>query len=289
LSGVPKLSFRHGANRILPIMLMRMFQRTWHGIDLTTLPAAQSAQNKPASAEFYSQFYKALASGMGKIEPGFYENKRKLGEAIEQDAIAVWKGKRQRTPRILALAAGKAPVERVWAERGYDVTFNDCQEESLRELRDEFPNAPFLVGDILQLTPNVAYDLITAITVDYVMTRRELTEFLARSAQWLERDGQIILYCASTLSLRQMLVETLKRARGDYRKIPHVFWGFWRTPAEFRRAAKDAGLIVAGLHGLSGGALGMSHLKPKTGFLRYFPPLRDPHLVVVMEKNFRDR
>src|SRR6202795_2102309 len=107
-------------------MKMRMFQRTWHGIDLTSLPAAKLAHDKPAGADFYIQFYQALAAGAGKIEPGFVEGKRRLGKAIELGIIGVWKRKHGRSPQILALAVGKAPVERVWAERGYAMTFNEC-------------------------------------------------------------------------------------------------------------------------------------------------------------------
>ena len=42
-------------------------------------------------------------------------------------------------------------VLQVLRERGHEVTFNDCQEDSLAELRTEFPRAQFLVGDIAVL------------------------------------------------------------------------------------------------------------------------------------------
>lgn len=264
-------------------MKMRMFQRTWHGIDLTSLPAAKLALDQPAGADFYTQFYQALASGAGKIEPGFLEGKRRLGEAVEQGIIGVWQRKHGRSPQILALAAGKAPVERVWSEHGYTLTFNECQEDSLAELRREFPKARFLIGDIYQLVPESKHDLITAISVDYVMSKDQLAGFLSRAAGWLHPGGQIILYCASTLSFRQMAVETLKQVLGFYRREPHVFWGYWRTPKEFYDAAARAGLRVVGMHGLTGDAPDNLQLKARPTLFRKFPPLRDPHLIVTLE------
>jgi SAM-dependent methyltransferase len=261
-------------------MEMRMYQRTWHGIDLTTLPAAASAIDRPASAEFYAQFYRALAEGRGKIEPRWVESKRQLGESIERGIIQPWKQTHSRSPKILALAAGKAAAERVWIEHGHDVTFNDCQEESLADVRRDFPGAKLLIGDVRDLKP-AHYDFITALTLDYVMTRDELTEFLSNISKWLTPDGKIILYCASTLSLRQMAVEVAKHLLGRYRRTPHVFWGYWRTPGEFTSAARRAGLRVCASQKLS--AAGNHSLRDR-GVLAFLPPIRDSHLIVTFDR-----
>lgn len=260
-------------------MEMRMYQRTWHGIDLTSLPAAATASDKPAAVEFYAQFYQALAAGRGRIEPQWLENKRQLGEAIGRDLIAPWQKKHGRSPRILALGAGKAPVEHVWHQQGHAVTFHDCQEDSLAETRRLYPQANFLIGDIFQMQPAEQYDLITLITIDYVMNRQEFVEFLARAACWLG-GGQIVIYCASTLSYRQMAVEIVKRCLGRYRKNRQVFWGYWRTPGEFFTAAARAGLRVAEVY-----HLGAARLKPAAPLVRRWPQLRSTHLVVTLESN----
>lgn len=255
-----------------------MFQRTWHGIDLTSLPAAARISDKPVSVEFYAQFYQALAAGRGRIEPQWLENKRQLGEAIGRDVIGAWQKKMARSPRILALGSGTAPVERVWHERGYAVTFHECQEDSLAATRQLYPAANFLIGDILQLKPAAHYDLVTLITIDYVMNHREFVEFLTRAAGWLVADGQIVIYCASTLSFRQMAVETVKRCLGRYRNNRQVFWGYWRTPGEFFKAAAAANLLVSAAYRLDGSAL-----KQTAAFARWLPPWRDSHLVVTLE------
>ena len=262
-------------------MEMLLFQRAWHGIDLTSLPAAAAAKDKPAGAEFYAQFYRALAAGQGGIDSRWLENKRRLGDAIEREIIIPWRERIGRDPKILALAAGKAPVERVWSERGHEVTFNDCQDDSLADLRREFPAARFLIGDATTLSPAGRYDLITAITLEYVMDRGELVKFLARAKSWLQPRGQIILYSASTLSFRHVAVETVKRILGTYRRRAHVCWGYMRTPGEFFSIAHEAGLRVVASCGFAGGAGGKLNLRARTP--KYLPPLRDPNLIVILE------
>jgi hypothetical protein len=263
-------------------MEIRMFQNSWHGIDLTTLPAAAAAQDKPASAEFYAQFYHALASGRGHIDPQLLENKRRLGDAIERDLIAPWKKNHGRAPSILALGAGKAPAERVWHERGHAVTFHDCQEDSLADVRRCCPGANFLIGDLHQLASDNRYDFVAMIGLDYVMNRREFTEFLSQAARWLDADGQIIVYCASTLSFRQAAVEIAKHCLGVYRRQPHVFWGYWRTPGEFSKVARRAKLHLGGIYSVTGGTAGGLCLQ-KSGWPGTVPSWRNPHLVATFE------
>lgn len=255
-----------------------MYQRLWHGLDLTSLPAGRTAEDQPVGAEFYAQFYEALAAGRGRIDPVWLANKRQFGEIIQHSLITPWQRQHGRSPRILALGSGNAPVERVWHEHGHAVTFHDCQEASLAEARRLYPSAGFLIGDIFKLTPEKKYDLVTLITIDYVMNRREFVEFLARAARWLDPGGQIVIYCASTLSFRQMAVEVVKRALGRYRNHRQVFWGYWRTPGEFFKTADRAGLRVAAVYHLGGTALQPVHL-----LVHRLPPWRSTHLVVTVE------
>jgi hypothetical protein len=259
---------------------MRMFQRSWHGIDLTRLPAAKLVKDKPAGVEFSTQFYQLLASGEGCIEPSDLESRRRLGETIEQGIILPWQKQNGHPPKILALAVGKAPIEQVWCEHGHDLTFNECQEDSLTELRRKFPRARFLVGDIFQIVSDTKYDLITAITVDYVMDRRELTEFLARVTGWLQPGGQIIVYCSSTLSIRQIIREIIKHLLGYYGRKPHVFWGYWRTLGEFCDIAKRTGLKV---RRLTNDAAGRVQLKSVPKIFSAIPALSNSNLVLTLE------
>lgn len=259
-------------------MEIRMFQRTWHGIDLTTLPAAFVDPAKPVSSEFYAQFYAKLAAGQGKIESHWLQAKRSLGESIERDIIAPWRIQHHRSPHILALGAGAAAAERIWYERDHAVTFHDCQEDSLADTRRTCPRAGFLVGSFDEIAPTDRYDLITMLTIDYVMDHKEFVAFLARSARWLAPNGQLIIYCASTLSFRQLAVETVKRALGRYRNQQQVFWGYWRTPREFFRAARSAGLRLVDIYRFG------TTLHKAGAATRALPPLRDTNLIFTLEK-----
>ncbi|HEX4341985.1 MAG TPA: hypothetical protein VH255_01255 [Verrucomicrobiae bacterium] len=255
-----------------------MFQKEWHGIDLITLPGAFSDPTKPASAEFYAQFYAALESGQGKVDEGWLQAKQNLGEVIETHIIAPWKQQHGRSPRILALGAGKAFAERIWYEHGHTLTFHECQAGSLEEVQQACPKADLLIGSFEGLTPDGRYDLITMLTIDYVMNRAEFTEFLSRAGRWLTDDGQLIIYCASTLCLRQFGAEMVKRLLGRYRNNKQVFWGYWRSPNEFFRIAPKAALRVADVYRFG------NPLKKAGWFNRKLPPLRDTNLIVTMSK-----
>lgn len=243
---------------------------------MTTLPAAFADPARPVSSEFYAQFYAALGAGQGKVDDNWLQAKHNLGVAIERDIIAAWKQQHGRAPHILALGTGKGTAERVWHGCDHKITFHDCQEDSLAELRAACPQAGFLVGDFDKLVPPEKYDLITMLTIDYVMNRREFIGFLSRVSRWLTPDGQLIVYCASTLSLRQFTAEIIKRALGRYRNRRQVFWGYWRTPAEFFRAAGAAGLRVTEVYRLG------EPLFKAGPLTRRLPPLRDTGLIMTM-------
>ena len=157
-----------------------------------------------------------------------------------------------------------------------ELVFHDCQEDSLKELRETCPQAGFLVGDFDKLVLGDKYDLITMLTIDYVMNRREFTEFLSRAARWLTPEGQLIVYCASTLSCRQFSAEIVKRILGRYRHRRQIFWGYWRTPMEFFCAANAARLQVADVYRFGEPLIKAGRLT------RRLPPLRDTNLIVTM-------
>jgi SAM-dependent methyltransferase len=265
-------------------MEIPMYQTTWHGIDLMQFPAARNAQKSPASPEFFAQFYAALESGQGRIDADWAEHKRRLGETVSLDLIKVWQERTGRKPRILALAVGKGIVEGVWAENGYEVTFNECQDSSLKGLRQRFPQAGFLVGDARSLNPPQRYDLITLIGLDYCMNRAQLGAFLGKVAGWLEPDGQIILCCMNFLSYRRLLAIFLKSAGGYYRRVKHVFWGYWRSTGEFFRVAAIASLKVDGVYGFGHKPPNRTTLVPRSSIQRLLWPWKDPNVMFLFSK-----
>lgn len=217
-------------------MELRLYQRNWHGVDLTRLPAAAAVRDKPAGPEFYAEFYAALAAGQGCVDPAWIEGKRSLGRELAS-LFTKW----EPASSILAVASGRAYVEAEWI-KDFEVTFNDCQDSSLAALRERHPGAKCLVGDAHTLQPVERFDIITLITLDYALRHNDLAALLTHLANLLNSGGRIVLYCASTLSWRQFAAETVKHLTSRYRRIPHIFWGWWRSPAEFFKLGRSCGL-----------------------------------------------
>jgi hypothetical protein len=77
-----------------------------------------------------------------------------------------------------------------------------------------------------------------------------------------------------------MAREIIKQILGYYRRKPHVFWGYWRTPGEFFDIAESAGLKMCRL---TNDAAGNLRLKSVTKFSDVIPPLSDSNLVITLE------
>jgi hypothetical protein len=217
-------------------MEIRMYEHSWHGIEFSTLDAASRLGDSPAGPEFYAEFYAALAAGKGRIDPVWEKGKIALGKQLG-DIFSEWKS--QRT--ILAIAAGKAVVEREWLDAGFDVTFNDCQASSLADLCARNPEVKTLIGDARTLNPERRFSIITLITLDYALTRKEMIDLMVALKAWLEPQGRLVVYCTSTLNWRQIAAEFVKRLTGRYRNKKHILWGWMRSPGEFLSIGKAAG------------------------------------------------
>lgn len=257
-------------------MEVRMYLPTWHGIELGALAAARGLEERPAGPEFYGEFYAALAREHSRTDAAWEEGKRQLGRAFLPQ-FERWRQAHGRPPSVLALAAGFAHTEGEWLKAGYEVTLNDCQPDSLEQARMRWPGAPLLVGDVQSLQPGRTFDIITAVTLDYVFDRAALVQMLRRLRSWLGPGGEILLYCASTLSWLQMAREVVKRLLGRHRRKGQVFWGWWRTPSEFRDAARAAGLRARGVW-----MPGPGGLVARPAALQWLPSLASPHLVVIL-------
>jgi 2-polyprenyl-3-methyl-5-hydroxy-6-metoxy-1,4-benzoquinol methylase len=257
-------------------MELKIYIREWHGIDLTRLPAAANVKDAPAGAEVYAEFYAALNAGQGEISPSWVAAKRILGVAIET-LFEDFRQQHGREPAILAVGAGRAYAEGVWLDHQRDVTLNDWQDDSLEYAKTHWPDAKTLIGDARQLDAARKFDFITLMGMDYTMTLEEFSGVLAGCANMLAEHGAIIMYCASVLSFRQMAVVPAKHMLGTYRKTPHLFWGYWRTPGAFVRAAAAAGLKVNMSYTPESGQL---TLRPS--MLDRVPPWRENNLIQVL-------
>ena len=218
-------------------MEIRMHQRSWHGIPLASLESAKRLGNSPAGTEFYLEFYAKLAAGYGRIPEEWTAEKIRLGQALGR-LFLTWR----QNPRILAVGCGTALVEREWLQLAGDITFNDCQAASMESLKSEIPDAKTIVADARNLPSDQKFDIITLITIDYALAHTDLAGLLTNLARSLAPGGRIVLYCASTLNWRQLAVESGKFILGRRKPDDSVFWGWWRSPAEFTRLGGKCGL-----------------------------------------------
>jgi hypothetical protein len=260
-------------------MEMSMYIKEWGGVSMTDLPSATSASHRPDALAFYQEFYQRFTS-LGVTPPKWLEDKRILANAIFRSILEPAAKSLGHLPSILAVGAGLAIAEGAWKEQGCEVVFNDCQEISLRSAQERFPNGEFLIGDIRKLPLLRQFDAISLLAFDYLFPRAELLDFVTRAGEWLKPEGQIIVYCPNTLSFRQVAAETIKRLLGRHRQSNYIHYGYWRSPAEFHRIARKAGLSATTWRF----AAGDPGLRRESPLLHRWMSLKDCNLVVTMHQ-----
>jgi len=261
---------------LLGRMKLRAYHDSWQQVDLTALPAPSNA---PAGPELYRQFYIELEQGRGAPDRHWRSTKRTLGESIRQHIFEPWESRFFRKPRILALAVGLGAAEGVWLERGYDVTLHDCQETSLRTLRERFPQAPVIIADLRSIVIPAKVDIIIILASEYMLSNRELADFLHVAKSSLAEDGCLVVHSVSILSMVRLGKECLKRFIRH--RESRVFWGWLRTPSELARSAAHAGLQVESAYRV--GANGSNTvLKKRWRLLDTRPTLHDESVLLVL-------
>ncbi len=218
-----------------------MYLRECQGVDLRRLPAAAKLGSGPVTAEFYDQLFAAIQA-RGQSAPEWIASKQTLGRDIAARILQPWKERHGRAPRILATGAGEAWAECTWLEAGFAVTIHDGTSAYFEAIQARQPQASFLQSDMASFTPEQTFDVISMLANDFVLDRAGFVDFCRRMAAALSPGGMIICYCPSVLSLRRILIEALRRATGYYRRNQWIFWGWWRSPGEFQRVSRAAGL-----------------------------------------------
>jgi cyclopropane fatty-acyl-phospholipid synthase-like methyltransferase len=190
-----------------------------------------------------------------------------------------WESRVGRKPRILALAVGLGAAEGVWLERGYDVTVHECQETSLRALREQFPQAPVIIADLRGIVIPGRFDIITMLASEYMLSNQELASFLRTAKASIAEDGSLVLHSVTILSIVRLAKECLKRL--GRRQSGHVFWGWLRTPSELTRGARDAGFRVDSAYrvGVNGSN---TVLRKRWRLLGTRPTLHDESMLLVL-------
>lgn len=257
-------------------MEIPLYQTTWHGINLLQFPAAKDALDKPAGPEFYRQFYEEL--GKHTVDPAWAAGKAAFGPLCIRKFLQPWEQQHGRKPKILSLGIGNGYIEEVWLREGYDVTLQECQEFSMRELLKKYPNARSAVGDATKMQFEEKYDVIAIMALDSTLNRADLLALFQHAAKWLTPSGFILFQSATALSVRQTLAETVKFFRQKFSPRPSVFWGWWRTVGELCRHGERAGLRVLDVYRFCGGAEALAR---RRGLGQRLPTLKSPLIVIL--------
>lgn len=257
-------------------MQIPLRQTQWHGIDLLQFPAAKEAQHKAAGPEFYRQFYEELEKH--PVNPAWIAGKASFGPVCIQRFFQPWEQQHGRKPKILSLGIGKGYIEEMWLREGYDVTLQECQEFSMRELLKKYPNARSAVGDATKMQFQEKYDVIAIMTLDSTLNRADLQALLRHASQWLTPTGFILFHSATVLSLRQTLAESIKYVRQKLSPRPSVFWGWWRTVGDLCGLGERSGLRVLDVFRFGGREGAISR---RMGLRQRLPTFKSPLIVIL--------
>jgi hypothetical protein len=224
-------------------MQLPMYVRECQGVELASLPAAAKMGGQPVTAKFYGELFAAIQA-LGPSDPKWVEGKREFGRRIAKELLHPWMERHGRKPRILALGVGEGWTECTWLEEGFDVTLHDGTEAYFGQIRQRHPEAKLLKADFAEINFSEAFDVITILALDFTMERQEFVAFLKRLTGFLTGEGAIICYCPNVLSLRRMAIDAVRRLADYHRRKGWIWWGWWRTPNEYLKAARACGLRV---------------------------------------------
>ncbi len=218
-------------------MKVKHYLGEWRGIVFRDLPI-DLAGYAVADSTFYNAFYSALAKKAGDAEQNWRTTKIEMGTWVEKTVL-----RRHVAPRVISIGAGQALAESVWLRKGYDVTLNECQELTLKPVKEEFSGAKIIVGEAFELTFSEKFDVATMFALDYALSDDALLRTFRNIAPALTERGELVNNTVDTLTVLQLAKEFVKRVvRKKYDKTSYVIWGWRRTPGLIMRLAKKAGL-----------------------------------------------
>ena len=251
---------------------MPQFERSWHGINFADLPVKVRA-NEPADDQFYEAFYASLRGR--PVDPDWLRGKQETGRWLETELLRKFPA-----PKILSVAAGLAVAESEWLAKGYDVTLNECQAESLAAVHEKFPSAPLLIGNAHKLEIRGRFDIITVFTVDYALNNEDLLEMFRRLGACLSRGGMVVNQTVNILTVRRFFAELVKRwLLRRYHTPGWVRWGWNRSPDAIIALAQKAGLDLKAQY-----VKGRNGYRSRSQWLRYLPPLRKPEIIMIFSR-----
>lgn len=222
-----------------------VYQREWFGIPFSSF--TRDSSRELADAAFYEAFYRAFFQryrSWEDLDPGWRDQKRAAARFL-RERLAPGEA-------VLSIGCGLGWVEHcLWEMSGgcLDLHLTDMAPTALRWIKAELPPERVHVGEFPGCLPDLAFQLIYLVAVDYCLDQEALTGLLATAARVLVPGGRVLLISASfdepqpALSRVEAWLKHRAAAALELARLYHrgQFWGWGRTQGDYHGALSRAG------------------------------------------------
>jgi hypothetical protein len=226
--------------------MRRIYQSEWQGISFETF--AKPDPRRVADRQFYVDFYEAFFrkyKSWEELDHKWMVHKESVAEHIL--------ARTQGADSILSIGCGLGVIERQLLTEGRgSLEVTEVSEAPLRWLEPLLVNGAAHIGLFPGCVPSDRkYAYVFASTVDYCLDDRHWLEFLKMIPTRLSRDGRVMILSSEWVKLSRAactirggkdLIKEILRAAKIWR--PEQFWGWARSPQEYRESFAKAGLTI---------------------------------------------
>lgn len=224
----------------------KIYQTEWHGIPFSSFSNCKS--NKLADSEFYNHFYQELFRKYSKWEDlssAFIQSRRGVAKFLE--------GRIPRQGAVLSVGCGLALIEKFLLEFGVgNLDIHEITEAPLSWAREIFPPDSMFVGLLPEcLNPEVKYDLIYLVTVEYCFDDSDFLSLLKGLKGRLNSGGRCLVLSLNPQRSGVNFWELVWSIKSYAKEALSVFGfrdlgqflGWRRTSEEIRERMDKAGFL----------------------------------------------
>ncbi len=228
--------------------MKKFFQTEWHKIIFNTF--TDSREDKLADIDFYKKFYHKFFNRYKSIDE-LDSNWVKL----KKDISILIMNHTDPKSKILSIGCGLGIIEKEMQNNNYSNIFlTEVSDLSLKWVSDHFKGKIF-IGEFPNCIPeNMIFDTILLVGVDYFFNDNELHNFLLNVKKLLNEKGKCIFiswsfYGENLLSfvknfIRNQINYSIKLIHRPIKFRKKQFWGYLRTPKEYKKAFSYAGIEI---------------------------------------------
>jgi 2-polyprenyl-3-methyl-5-hydroxy-6-metoxy-1,4-benzoquinol methylase len=223
----------------------KQYETIWHGIPFESF-ATLSVSRLP-DPSFYARFYEILHQkyrDVDDLDASWLNLKRQVAGLITNNP------KIKKGDRILSVGCGLGIIEMALLQEGFlNIEITEVSEAPLRWVRPLFPLKNVHVGFFPDcILHNEKFDVVFLASVEYFLEKEELFNLLRAVHDKLLPGGTCLLVSWS-FDIMSFSSHLILRAKDFLRPLLYKeagrrygqFIGYFRRPAEFRRAIRSAG------------------------------------------------